>query len=52
MSISFFIVGAIIFSIYLFFMFWNIIYSNKKQRDENYPDIDNKGVSKKNNKSN
>lgn len=47
MSISFFIVGAIIFSIYLFLMFYNIIYSNKKQREENYPNIDDKGESKK-----
>ena len=47
MSISFFIVGAVIFSIYLFFMFYNIIYSNKKQREENYPNVDDKGVSKK-----
>lgn len=50
MSVSFFIVGAIIFSIYLFLMFYNIIFSNKKQREENYPNIDNKGsLSKKNN---
>lgn len=47
MSISFFIVGAVIFLIYLFLMFWNIIYSNKKQREENYPNIDNKGDIKK-----
>ena len=51
MSISFFIVGAIIFSIYLFFMFYNIIYSNKKQREENYPNLDDSGTAKKNDSS-
>ena len=48
MSISFFIVGGVIFSIYLFLMFWNIVYSNKKQSEENYPNIDSKGVRKDN----
>ena len=47
MSIGFFIVGGVIFSIYLFLMFWNIVYSNKKQSEENYPNIDNKGFSNK-----
>lgn len=47
MSISFFIVGGIIFAIYLFLMLWSILYSNKKQREENYPDIDEKGISSK-----
>jgi phosphotransferase system glucose/maltose/N-acetylglucosamine-specific IIC component len=41
MSITFFIIGAIIFAIYLFLMLWNIVDSNKKQREENYPNIDN-----------
>ena len=49
MSISFFIVGALIFAIYLFLMFWNVIYSNKKQKEENYPNIDNKEILNKNN---
>jgi hypothetical protein len=39
MSIGFFIVGAIIFAIYMFFTIWNIIYSSKKQKEENYPNI-------------
>ena len=43
MSITFFIVGGIIFSIYLFLMFWNIFISNKQQRKDNYPNVDNKG---------
>ena len=49
MSISFFIVGALIFAIYLFLMFWNVIYSNKKQKEENYANIDNKEILNKNN---
>ena len=39
MSLGFFIVGGVIFSIYMFFTVWNIFYSGKKQRDENYPNI-------------
>ena len=49
MSISFFIVGAVIFSIYLALMFWNIVYSNKKQSEENYPNIDKNGMPNKSN---
>ena len=49
MSISFFIVGGVIFTIYLFLMFWNIVYSNKKQKEKNYPNIDEKEVLNKNN---
>ena len=48
MSISFFIVGGVIFAVYLFLMLWSIVYSNKKQKEENYPNIDNKGISNKN----
>ena len=32
-----FIVGASIFSVYVVLLVWNIFYSNKKQREENYP---------------
>lgn len=39
MNIGFFIVGAVIFASYLSFMVWNIIYSSKKQQEENYPNI-------------
>jgi hypothetical protein len=49
MSISFFIVGGVIFAVYLFLMFWNIVYSNEKQKKENYPNVDNKGILNKNN---
>lgn len=45
MSIGFFIIGGIIFSVYVFFTLYNIFYSSKKQKEENYPNID---LSKKN----
>ncbi|SHF79183.1 hypothetical protein SAMN05444396_101413 [Flavobacterium segetis] len=48
MSISFFIIGAIIFSIYLYFTIWNIYYSNNKQRKESYPTVREKQLSQKN----
>lgn len=37
MGIGFFIVGGVIFATYMGLTIWNIIYSNKKQREENYP---------------
>lgn len=39
MSGGFFIVGGIIFSVYVYFTIWNILVSNKKQREENYPNL-------------
>jgi len=39
MSIVFFGVGFIIFSIYLVLLIWNIIYNGNKQQEENYPTI-------------
>jgi hypothetical protein len=43
MSIGFFIIGGIIFCIYIYMTIYNIFYSGKKQREENYPNIDSKG---------
>jgi hypothetical protein len=40
MSLLMFIVGFFLFSIYLIFLIWNIIYNGKKQKEENYPDLD------------
>lgn len=37
MSAGFFIVGGIIFSVYVYFLVWNIFTQNRKQRQENYP---------------
>ncbi len=39
MSIVFFGVGFILFSIYLILLIWNIIYNSKKEKKENYPNI-------------
>jgi hypothetical protein len=39
MNISFFIIGGLIFATYIFLTFYNILYSNRKQREENYPDV-------------
>ena len=40
MSLLMFIVGFFLFSIYLIFLIWNVIYNGKKQKEENYPDLD------------
>ena len=40
MKIGFIFIGAVIFAIYLALMIWNIVYSSKKQQEENYPNID------------
>ena len=34
MSITMYIVGGILFSIYMFFTFWNIMYNNQAQELE------------------
>ena len=40
MSLVFFGVGFLLFAIYLIFLIWNIIYNGKKQKEENYPNLD------------
>ena len=35
MGLGMFIIGFIIFLFYVYFLMWNIFYSNKKQREEN-----------------
>lgn len=45
MSIGFFIFGGIIFAIYVYLTVWNIFYSSKKQRQENYSTIAKKDAS-------
>ncbi len=42
MNIGFFLVGAIIFAIYMSLTIWNIVYSSKKQEQENYPNLNKK----------
>jgi uncharacterized membrane protein SpoIIM required for sporulation len=44
MSIGFFIFGGIIFAFYVYFTIWNIFYSSKKQRAENYSRVTKKEV--------
>jgi hypothetical protein len=39
MNIAFFLIGAVIFSVYIALTFYNIFYSNRKQREENYPNL-------------
>ena len=39
MSIIFFGVGFVLFSIYLVFLIWNVIYNGNKQQEENYPTL-------------
>ena len=41
MSIEFLLVGGMIFAVYVWFTLWIILSQNKKQREENYPSIDN-----------
>jgi hypothetical protein len=38
MNIGFFIVGALIFAVYVGLTVYNIFYSSRKQKEENYPD--------------
>jgi len=35
MSLTMFIIGLVIFIIYVYLLIWNIFYSTKKQRQEN-----------------
>ena len=35
MGIEMFIIGFLIFIVYVYFLIWNIFYSTKKQREEN-----------------
>lgn len=43
MSITFFVIGAIIFTAYVGLLVWSILYNNKKQQEENYPYLDGMG---------
>ena len=37
MNLAMFIVGAVIFSVYVAFLMWNIFYNHSKNKEENYP---------------
>ena len=43
MSLTFFVVGGVIFAVYMYLTIWNIFYSSKKQREENYPSLTGMG---------
>ena len=43
MSIGFFIVGAVIFTAYVALLVWSIFYNNRKQQEENYPNLNGMG---------
>ena len=43
MSPTMFIVGTVIFGAYMYFLIWNIFYSARKQREENYPGLNGMG---------
>ena len=43
MSPVMFIVGTVIFGVYMYFLIWNIFYSARKQREENYPGLTGMG---------
>ena len=40
MNIAMFIIGFFIFITYMILLVWNIFYSSKKQKEENYPDLE------------
>ena len=37
MNLQFFIIGGLIFAVYMVLTVWNIYYSGQKQKEENYP---------------
>ena len=43
MSTTMFIVGFVIFSIYLYVTIWSIFYNSRKQQEENYPNLNGMG---------
>ena len=38
-----FIVGFVIFSLYMYVTIWSIFYNSRKQREENYPNLTGMG---------
>lgn len=38
-----FIVGFIIFSLYIYVTIWSIFYNSRKQQEENYPNLNGMG---------
>lgn len=44
MNKGFLFIGGIIFAVYLYFTFWNIFQSHKKQKENNYPNLSQKDI--------
>lgn len=44
MNKGFLFIGGIIFAVYLYFTFWNIFQSHKKQKENNYPNLDEEEI--------
>ena len=38
-----FVVGFIIFSLYIYVTIWSIFYNSRKQQEENYPNLNHMG---------
>lgn len=45
MSLTFFIVGGVIFALYIYLTVWSIFYNSRKQQEENYPNLNGMGQS-------
>jgi hypothetical protein len=52
MNKGFLLVGGIIFAVYLYFTFWNIFQSHKKQKENNYPNLEKEDIFEAYNKAN
>jgi hypothetical protein len=44
MNKGFLFIGGTIFAVYLYFTFWNIFQSHKKQKENNYPNLDEEEI--------
>ena len=44
MNKGFYLIGGIIFAIYIYFTFWNIYQSHKKQNEDHYPKLTKKEI--------
>jgi hypothetical protein len=44
MNKGFLLVGGIIFAVYIYFTFWNIFQSHKKQKENHYPNLKEKDI--------
>tara|TARA_Y100001963_G_C6443829_1_gene292641 strand:- start:198 stop:443 length:246 start_codon:yes stop_codon:yes gene_type:complete len=39
MSLTMFLIGFMIFIVYVVFLVWNIVYNGNRQQEENYPTV-------------